>query len=76
MPVRGVRFCKVYDIARRGWGVNVFGRNAHNVLRDLSHAGAWRSMCDCTVWQQVRTRLQQLCMRKSGARLVCLSTCC
>ena len=40
MPVRGViKFCKVCDIARKG--VNVFGRNADNVLRDLSHAGAW-----------------------------------
>ena len=57
MPVRGVRFCKVYDIARRERGVNVFGRNADNVPRDLSHAGAWMSTCDCTLWPQVKTSL-------------------
>ena len=39
VPVRGVRFCKAYDIARRGRSVNVFGRNADNLLRILSHAG-------------------------------------
>ena len=46
MPVRGVRFGKVYDIARRA--VDFCGRDADNVLRDLNHAGAW-GQCDCTL---------------------------
>ena len=33
------------------------------------------SMCDCTLWQQdCNEAAQQLCMRKCGAREVCLST--
>ena len=39
--------------------MNVFGRSADNVLRDLSHAD---------------TSAPHLCMRKCGARLACLST--
>ena len=48
VPVLGVIKCGVmHDIARRG--MSVFGRNADNVLPDLSHACAMASMCDCTL---------------------------
>ena len=49
-----------------------------------SHAGAWRSMCDCTLWQQVKTSLCDNCAwenvvrvstRHASRRFRFLSTC-
>ena len=63
MPVRGVIKCgKVYDIARRGACVS--GRNADNVLRDLSHAGAWGQCVTVQHDNKTATRLRNNCARE------------
>ena len=45
--MRGVRFCKVYDMTRRG--MKSFEVRHKDALQFLSHAGVWRSMFDCTL---------------------------
>ena len=68
VPVHGADCCKVWDVARRGWSVNVlYGTQRCTPI--LSHACAWYH---CTHTNE--QALQRLCMKKCGVRQVYLST--
>ena len=59
----------MYDIARRG--VSVFGRNADDVLRDLSHPSAWGHCA--TV--HYGNKKKQVCATTVDEKIVC-AVCC
>ena len=72
MPVRGVSFCKVYDLARRGCSVfEVRHKDAPQSRAMQVHGG--QCVTAHTDNKTTKETVQQLCMRKCAARLVCLS---